>query len=74
MASINNLTLAKGLTAKVEEACVGLENGDAPILDQVSEMTAELLKWWFQAEFQDARQFNFQSWTTPSPAECHLCP
>ncbi|MBU2341845.1 MAG: DEAD/DEAH box helicase family protein [Alphaproteobacteria bacterium] len=59
MASINDLTLAKSLTTKVEEACVGLENGDAPILDQVSEMTAELLKWWFQSDFQDARQFNF---------------
>lgn len=59
MASINDLTLAKSLTTKVEEACVGLENGDAPVLDQVSEMTAELLKWWFQSDFQDARQFNF---------------
>lgn len=59
MASINDLTLAKGLTAKVEEACGGLENGVAPILNQVSAITAELLKWWFQSEFQDARQFNF---------------
>lgn len=59
MASINDLTLAKGLTAKVEEACLGLETGEAPVLDQVSEMTAELLKWWFQSDFQDARQFNF---------------
>ena len=59
MASINDLTLAKGLTSIVEEACAGLENGDAPILDQVSELTAELLKWWFQSEFQDVRQFNF---------------
>lgn len=59
MASINDLTLAKGLTGKVEEACAGLESGEAPILDQVSETTAELLKWWFEAEFQDARSFNF---------------
>ncbi|SFT21933.1 DEAD/DEAH box helicase family protein [Methylobacterium sp. yr668] len=59
MASINELSLAKGLTAKVEEVCAGLETGGAPILDQVSGMTAELLKWWFQAEFQDARAFNF---------------
>lgn len=48
MASINDLSLARGLTAKVEEACAGVENGEAPILDQVSEITAELLKWWFQ--------------------------
>lgn len=59
MASINDLSLAKGLTAKVEDACAGLEIGEAPILDHVSEITAELLKWWFQTEFQDARTFNF---------------
>lgn len=59
MASINDLSLAKGLSAKVEEACAGLENGEAAILDQVSEVTGGLLKWWFQAEFQDARSFNF---------------
>ena len=59
MASINDLSLAIGLTAKVEDACAGLETGEAPILDHVSEITAELLKWWFQTEFQDARTFNF---------------
>ncbi|MBB2168309.1 DEAD/DEAH box helicase family protein [Gluconacetobacter aggeris] len=59
MTSINDLSLAKGLTAKVEEACVGLENGNAPILDQVSEITAELLKWWFEEDFKDIRTFNF---------------
>ena len=59
MASINDLTLAQNLTAKVEEACVGLDTGDAPILEHVSEMTAELVKWWFQADYQDARAFNF---------------
>lgn len=59
MASINELSLAKGLTAMVEEASTGLESGTAPILEKVSETTAELLKWWFQSEFQDARSFNF---------------
>lgn len=59
MAGINDLTLAKGLTAKVEEVCIGLENGEADILDQVSEITAELLKWWFQSDFQDTREVNF---------------
>lgn len=59
MPSINDLTLAKGLTTEAEAACIGLESGEAPILDQVSETTAELLKWWFQADFQDARSFNF---------------
>ncbi|TFZ54921.1 restriction endonuclease subunit R [Methylorubrum sp. Q1] len=59
MASINDLSLARGLTAAVETVCAGLETGEAPILDHVTETTAELLKWWFQAEFQDARAFNF---------------
>lgn len=59
MASINELTLATNLTATVEAACAGLEAGESPILEKVSEITAELLKWWFQADFQDARSFNF---------------
>lgn len=63
MASINDLSLAKGLTVKVEEACAGLEAGEAPILNHVSETTAELLKWWFQTEFQDARAIKY--WGMP---------
>ncbi len=59
MASINDLTLARLLSALVAEACVGLENGDAPILSQVSDTTAELLKWWFQQDFMDTRPYNF---------------
>ena len=59
MPSINDLSLAQGLTAKVTEVCAGLDEGTAPILDQVSEVTAELLKWWFQADFRDTRTYNF---------------
>lgn len=59
MPSINDLSLAQGLTAKVNEVCAGLDEGTAPILDQVSEVTAELLKWWFQADFRDSRTYNF---------------
>lgn len=59
MASINDLTLAHNLTVRVTEACGGLESGSAPILDQVSPTTAELLKWWFQSDFRDTRTFNF---------------
>jgi type III restriction enzyme len=59
MASINDLTLARKLTDRVAEACIGLESGHAPILEQVSETTAELLKWWFQDDFKDTRNFNF---------------
>src|ERR1035441_6494579 len=59
MASINDLTLARKLTERVAEACIGLENGDAPILGQVSETTAELLKFWFQQDYIDNRGYNF---------------
>jgi len=59
MASINDLTLASKLTERVSEACIGLENGDAPILSQVSETTAELLKFWFEQDYIDNRGFNF---------------
>ena len=59
MASINDLTLARKLTELVAEACIGLESGSAPLLDQVSQTTAELLKWWFQEDFNDTREFNF---------------
>ena len=59
MASINELTLANKLTERVAEACAGLADGTAPILDQVSPTTAELLKWWFQQDFMDTRDFNF---------------
>ena len=59
MPSINDLTLAKKLTDRVSEACAGLESGSAPILDQISPTTAELLKWWFQEDFKDTRNFNF---------------
>lgn len=59
MASINDLTLAKNLTALVVEASEGLENGDAPILSQVTEVTAELLKWWFRNDEMENRNVNF---------------
>ena len=59
MATINDLTLAKLLTERVAEACKGLESGDAPILSQVSETTAELLKFWFQQDYIDNRGSNF---------------
>jgi type III restriction enzyme len=59
MTSINDLTLASKLTERVSEACIGLESGDAPILGQVSETTAELLRFWFQQDYIDNRGFNF---------------
>ena len=53
------LPLAAGLTAKTNAASIGLEDGVADILDLVSPTTAELLKWWFQAEYCAMRSFNF---------------
>jgi len=58
---INDLTLAKELTARVEAAAAGLEAGSAPILTEVSPVTAELLKWWFQQDFIDLRDVNFHA-------------
>lgn len=59
MSSINKLTLAKNLTARVNGLCSGLENGTAEILNLVSDTTAELLRWWFQQDYMDMRPFNF---------------
>jgi type III restriction enzyme len=56
---INDFTLATKLTETARAQCMGLENGNAPILEQVSSTTAELLKWWFQQDFIDNRSFNF---------------
>lgn len=58
---INDLTLAKELTKRVEEAAVGIETGSAPILDHVTPLTAELLRWWFQQDFCDLRDVNFHA-------------
>lgn len=59
MSSINKLTLAKNLTARVNGLCSGLETGAAEILNLVSDTTAELLRWWFQQDYMDMRPFNF---------------
>jgi type III restriction enzyme len=59
MNGINKLSLARNLTARVQAASTGLENGSAPILNEVSDMTAELLRWWFQQDYVDMRSYNF---------------
>lgn len=61
MATFGNpaLPLVKPLAARVAEACVGLETGTAPILEQVTPVTADLLRWWFQQDCIDARATNF---------------
>ena len=59
MSGINNLVLARNLTARVQTVCVGLEGGSAPILVEVSDITAELLRWWFRQDYMDMRPYNF---------------
>ncbi len=53
------LPLVKSLTPRVAEECAGLESGAAPILEKVSPITADLLRWWFQQDCVDARAVNF---------------
>jgi type III restriction enzyme len=59
MTSINDLTLAKNLTQAAAAASLGLDIGAAPILAKVSNITCELLRWWFQDDYRDTRSFNF---------------
>jgi type III restriction enzyme len=58
---LNELTLARQLTAATNAQCAGLESGHASILEQVTATTSELLKWWFQQDFIDTRPFNFHA-------------
>jgi type III restriction enzyme len=51
--------LVHRLTPMVEAQCQGLETGTAPILEQVTETTAELLRFWFLHDYQDTRNINF---------------
>lgn len=55
------LALATGLTAKVNQLCVGLEDGVADIYELVTPTTAELLRWWFLADICATRPFNFHA-------------
>jgi type III restriction enzyme len=53
------LPLVRSLSPLVEKECAGLENGSAPILEKVTPVTADLLRWWFQQDCVDARAVNF---------------
>jgi len=59
MKNTSSLQPAAGLTSKTNAVCIGLEDGVADILDLVTPATAELLKWWFQADYCAMRGFNF---------------
>ncbi len=56
---LNDLSLARSLTRRVESLLPGLEEGCSDILDQVTPITAELLQYWFKQEHQDGRIWNF---------------
>ena len=53
------LMLARALGERTNALCAGLEGGAAPILEQVTPVTAELLRWWFGDEARDSRTLNF---------------
>lgn len=50
------LPLSEGLTKKVNESCIGLEDGVADIYEMVTETTANLLRFWFLQDFVDLRK------------------
>ncbi|GGJ97836.1 DEAD/DEAH box helicase family protein [Luteimonas terricola] len=53
------LILAKALTRRTEQLCIGLESGAADLYDLVTPTTAELLHWWFGEDACQTRAFNF---------------
>jgi hypothetical protein len=53
------LPLVKALTPRLQADCAGLEKGIAPILEKVTPLTADLLRWWFQQDCCDTRRVNF---------------
>lgn len=57
--SLFDLSLSLSVSQHVERLSAGLENGYAPILERVSPITAELLRFWFGQEYQDNREWNF---------------
>jgi type III restriction enzyme len=53
------LPLVKALTPRLQADCAGLDTGNAPILEKVTPVTADLLRFWFQQDSCDPRSFNF---------------
>lgn len=60
-ASDDQLALAAALTQRAQQLCLGLEHGDAEILELVTPATAELLRWWFADDACQSRAFNFHA-------------
>lgn len=62
MAGFADFPLAKGLDKIVAPQIPGIVNGEgAELLDQVTPITAELLRFWFQQDYVDLRDLNFHA-------------
>ena len=57
----NQLALAAALTQRTKQLCLGIEHGEAEILELVTPVTAELLRWWFAEDACQSRAFNFHA-------------
>ena len=51
----DQLALAKGLTQRTNGLTIGLDLGEAELLELVTPTTADLLKWWFGEDMVSAR-------------------
>lgn len=62
MSSFADFPLAKGLSAVVDPLIPGIVDGSgSKLLDQVTPVTAELLRFWFQQDYCELRELNFHA-------------
>lgn len=62
MAGFADFPLAKGLAKAVAPLIPDIVDGaGSPLLDEVTPVTAELLRFWFQQDFCDLRELNFHA-------------
>jgi len=57
----DQLALAAALTQRTKQLCLGIDHGEAEILELVTPVTAELLRWWFGEDACQSRTFNFHA-------------
>ena len=55
------LALAAALTQRTKQLFLGLQHGEAEILELVTPVTAELLRWWFAEDACQSRASNFHA-------------
>lgn len=62
MSGFADFPLAKGLSAVVDPLIPGIVDGSgSKMLDQVTPVTAELLRFWFQQDYCELRELNFHT-------------